>query len=128
MGGKLLVLCAEGNCSLEVPDVYLYTEIICMNACKSACTLLFAGKPVKYKDTSYNISLSDIIQFTTGMPVTPPIGFIPQPSISFTSESQYPLANTCGNMLKLPMKHKTLEEFGYHMCYGITNCAGFGKP
>ena len=75
----------------------------------------------------HSISLVDIFVFTTGMPYEPPLGFSPQPSVSFTSTSAYPIANTCGNIIRLPTKHTSLDEFGWHVCFGILNSAGFGK-
>ena len=79
-----------------------------------------------FKSTALHFSLSEILQFTTGMPYEPPIGFIRKPSVAFTS-SVFPVANTCGNILHLQTMHTSLDDFGWHIVFGIKNSAGFGK-
>ena len=65
--------------------------------------------------------------FTTGMPFEPPLGFSHPPAISFDLVSDYPKSNICVNTLYLPLSHSTMEDFTYHMCYGINNAAGYGN-
>ena len=50
---------------------------------------------VQVKDTTFNLSLKDIVMFTTGMPHKPPLGSMPAPSLSFIRSSTFPIANTC---------------------------------
>ena len=88
---------------------------------------MLASGAVVINSTTFNFSLGEILQFTTGMPYEPPLGFIPQPSVAFTSSSPFPIANTCGNIIHLPTMHTSLDQFGWHICFGIQNSAGFGK-
>ena len=86
-----------------------------------------ANGSVSVKSTAFNFTLKEILLFTTGMPHEPPVGFTPRPSVGFNLVSMYPTANTCGNVLYLPLLHTAVEEFSWHMCFGIQNSAGFGK-
>ena len=81
---------------------------------------------IQVKSSSFKFSLQHIVMFTTGMPYEPPLGFIPQPSVSFTTSSAFPTANTCANVIHLPTKHTSLDQFVWHTCFGILNSAGFG--
>ncbi len=74
----------------------------------------------------FAFTLEDIILFVTGMPYAPPMGFTPRPSVQFTIVSKFPTANTCANVLYLPLLHTTLEELSWHVCFGIQNSGGFG--
>ncbi len=74
----------------------------------------------------FNISFSDIMEFSTGAPSKPPIGFLPQPSIKFVG-SRFPKSNTCSNILYLPSAVGTKEDFFYSMSFGILNTCGFGQ-
>ena len=47
------------------------------------------------------------LQFITGIPDEPPIGFIPQPSVA----SSFSIANACGNIIHLPTIHTSLDQF-----------------
>ena len=62
--------------------------------------------------TTLKFSLGEILQFTTGMPFKPPLGFMPQPSVGFTSSSIFPIANTCANVIHLPTMHTSVDQFG----------------
>jgi len=61
--------------------------------------------------------LSDLLIFVTGLETVPPLGFDPQPSLTFahiddvTNISQsFPFANTCSNSLRIPVL-PTYAEF-----------------
>lgn len=84
---------------------------------------------VEVKGDTFNLTLEDILHFCTGMPEEPPLGFRPKPAMKFTmaEASKFPEANTCVNILYLPLAHTTYDEFAWHMCYGICNSPGFGK-
>ncbi|XP_063794594.1 uncharacterized protein LOC134949797 [Pseudophryne corroboree] len=72
--------------------------------------------------------LQDILLFVTGVNHIPPIGLDPQPSIEFIDgSSNYPEANTCGNVLRLPFS-KGYKEFKENLEFGILNSPGFGRP
>ena len=73
----------------------------------------------------FNITLEDILIFTTGVPTEPPLGFTPGLNIRFV-DGIYPCANTCINSLLLPLRHSSVEEFTCNMAFGILNSAGFG--
>jgi hypothetical protein len=79
----------------------------------------------------FHLTLEDILVFATGVSAIPPIGFIPHPSIVFheAKNSLSPMANTCTNTLKLPLKicNTSYEVFKYNFVYGIANTAGFGQ-
>lgn len=93
------------------------------------CLYCTDGKnSVTFKGETFCLSLNDIVQFATGMPHAPPLGFFPEPSLTFSLGSNYPIANTCGNVLVLPTTLNDLEEFGCKMCFGMKNSAGFGNP
>lgn len=78
------------------------------------------------KGESFQLSLSDIMVFITGLPTEPPLGFSHKPSIKFCSSS-FPRANTCINVLYLPLNVTSDEDFTYSMCFSILNSAGFGQ-
>ncbi|KAJ1170684.1 hypothetical protein NDU88_002557 [Pleurodeles waltl] len=77
--------------------------------------------------------IKDILCFVTGANTVPPLGFNPQPSIEFlhvcsgqVQLSMFPEANTCGNVLRLPLS-MSYEEFKTNMDFGILNSPGFGR-
>ncbi|RVE63364.1 hypothetical protein OJAV_G00135520 [Oryzias javanicus] len=47
------------------------------------------------------VSLEELLMFATGLAALPPAGMTPTPQIQFTSESPFPVANTCANIMKL---------------------------
>ncbi|KAG9272315.1 G2/M phase-specific E3 ubiquitin-protein ligase-like [Astyanax mexicanus] len=72
------------------------------------------------------VTLEEILVFTTGCDSIPPLGFSPLPSLEFDEVSAYPTANTCDNILRVPIK-STYNDFKLAMDFGIQNAAGFGK-
>ncbi len=75
----------------------------------------------------YSIALEDILSFATGASSIPPMGFIPNPQLNFHHESPYPMANTCANIISLPIFGHTYDSFVNAFCFGITNAIGFGQ-
>jgi len=67
------------------------------------------------------------LYFTTGALKIPPVGFHPRPQIEFNPRSQHPGSNACGNVLYLPTRYPTYEDFRNKMCEGIINGIGYGK-
>lgn len=63
--------------------------------------------------------------FGTGLKEVP-AGAI-QPQLVFQKTSRFPLANVCGNTIKIPIL-QSYEEFQEAMDYGIQNAPGFGLP
>ena len=78
------------------------------------------------KGEKFQVSLSDVMIFTMGVPSEPPLGFSHKPCIKFC-DGQFPRANTCINSLFLPTSLKTSEDFTYSMCFAILNVGGYGK-
>ena len=66
-----------------------------------------------------HITFERILEFATGASKEPPIGFQPQPSISFQQSSRFPRANTCINTLYLPLEDMSLSTF--HLPHGLWN-------
>ena len=91
------------------------------------CVFMTTGAKGKLKllDEVFNITLEDILVFTTGVPTEPPLGFTPGLNVRFV-EGIYPRANTCINALYLPLDHSSVEQFTYNMVFGLLNSAGFG--
>ena len=75
---------------------------------------------------TFRIKFEDILAFSTGAPVEPPLGFQPSPVLSFQSDSPFPRANTCSNTLYIALQSMGDDVFMYFMCYGILGSAGFG--
>lgn len=88
--------------------------------------LIGADGVVTVKGDSFQLSLSDVMVFTTGVPTEPPLGFSYKPKIKF-SEGPFPHANTCINALYLPLNHYTEDDFTHSMCFAIFNSAGYGQ-
>uniref|UniRef100_A0A1X7U5G7 HECT domain-containing protein n=1 Tax=Amphimedon queenslandica TaxID=400682 RepID=A0A1X7U5G7_AMPQE len=84
---------------------------------------------VKTESSEHNITLGDVLAFTTGASSIPPVGFTNRPSIQFhsVSISKFAKANTCGNVLRLSMLTNSYEEFRDVFCFSIASSIGFGK-
>ena len=78
-------------------------------------------------EQSFTIKLEDVLAFSTGAFCEPPLGFHPQPLIRFHDDCPFPKANTCANVLSIPLIHKEANDFVYNMCFGILASAGFGR-
>lgn len=63
--------------------------------------------------------------FATGLTSLPPSGLEPLPRIEFLDDSPFPMANTCSNVLKLPLLD-SYSVFKSQMDFGIQNSPGFG--
>ena len=77
-----------------------------------------------------SITLSYILFFVTGCKVVPPrkisasIEFLHEPET--WGHSRFPTAKVCSNTLRLPVVHKTNENFKADMSFAIPNGRGFG--
>ncbi|CAL8270611.1 unnamed protein product [Arctogadus glacialis] len=70
------------------------------------------------------VSVEDVLMFSTGLRSLPPAGLDPLPQLEFLDNSPFPMANTCGNVLKLPL----LDSYGVfktQMDFGMQNSPGF---
>lgn len=75
-----------------------------------------------------DVSLEDLLIFTTGCSTVPPLGFKSTPSIEFLhgTDKIFPEASTCGLVLKLPVKQLDYLDFKNSMTFGIKNGQVFG--
>ncbi|XP_023820376.1 G2/M phase-specific E3 ubiquitin-protein ligase isoform X1 [Oryzias latipes] len=71
------------------------------------------------------ITLEDIFMFATRVSGIPPAGLEPLPKLQFLESSKFPMANTCANILKLPLL-ENYNTFKENMTFGIRNSPGFG--
>ena len=77
-----------------------------------------------------DITLSDILFFTTGCKVLPQralpvtVEFLHEPGTE--GLSRFPTANTCSNILRLPVIHGDYESFKADVTFGFLNARGFG--
>ena len=77
------------------------------------------------KGDSFQLTLSDVMVFSTGVPAKLPLGFSHRPSTKFC-EGLLSCANTCINALDLPHTSRTEDDFMHCKCNGILNSAGYG--
>lgn len=71
------------------------------------------------------VSIEDVLMFATGLTSLPPSGLEPLPQIEFQDDSPFPMANTCSNLLRLPLLD-SYSLFKSQMDFGIQNSPGFG--
>ena len=76
------------------------------------------------------ITLNQILEFVTGAYDVPAIGFSPHPTIEFLHDedsTRKMSANTCANVLKLPVKGLCDEvKFAEEFTFCMLNSPGFG--
>ena len=80
------------------------------------------------------ITLSDVLFFTSWCKQLPPLQlgweFISLEFLHYADTdgnlSPYPMANTCGPVLSLPVIHKSYHSFKDAMTFAIKNSKGFG--
>ncbi|XP_049437671.1 G2/M phase-specific E3 ubiquitin-protein ligase-like isoform X2 [Epinephelus fuscoguttatus] len=74
-----------------------------------------------------SVTLEEVLMFASGVPCVPPAGMSPLPRLQFlcSTTSTFPMANTCANILKLPLLD-TYSAFKANMDFGIKNSPGFG--
>uniref|UniRef100_A0A669EJC0 HECT domain-containing protein n=1 Tax=Oreochromis niloticus TaxID=8128 RepID=A0A669EJC0_ORENI len=73
-----------------------------------------------------DVSLEDILVFCTGCDSIPALGFSPKPSLEFVTNCRFPVANTCENILRIPV-HAVYTTFKSDMDFAIRNSPGFGR-
>ena len=79
-----------------------------------------------------SLTFNDILFFSTACKVLPArkiyptIQFLHHPE-ACGEKSRFPKANTCSNILYLPVVHSTYEAFVADMTFGIQNGRGFGN-
>ncbi|XP_034068649.1 uncharacterized protein LOC117544014 isoform X2 [Gymnodraco acuticeps] len=79
------------------------------------------------EENDSSVTLEEVLMFATGVPCVPPAGMSPLPRLQFlcSTTSTFPMANTCANILKLPLLD-TYGAFKANMNFGINNSPGFG--
>uniref|UniRef100_A0AAZ1XAV6 HECT domain-containing protein n=1 Tax=Oreochromis aureus TaxID=47969 RepID=A0AAZ1XAV6_OREAU len=73
-----------------------------------------------------DVSLEDILVFCTGCDSIPALGFSLKPSLEFVTNCRFPVANTCENILRIPV-HAVYTTFKSDMDFAIRNSPGFGR-
>ena len=73
-----------------------------------------------------DITLSDILFFTTGCKVLPQRALPATVEFLHEGQSRIPTANTCSNILRLPVMHSDYESFKAFVTFGFLNARGFG--
>ncbi|TKS65833.1 G2/M phase-specific E3 ubiquitin-protein ligase [Collichthys lucidus] len=126
---KCLFLKAEK--SLTAADVENLFRIIHSergsNAFQEECrTLAFWQDYLQDAECENGVSLQDILVFLTGCDSVPALGFSPKPSLEFITHSRFPQANTCANILRIPV-HAEYTAFKCDMTFAIRNSPGFGR-
>ncbi|XP_073340316.1 G2/M phase-specific E3 ubiquitin-protein ligase-like [Pagrus major] len=97
------------------------------NAFQEECrTLAFWQDYLQDAEFENDVSLGDILVFFTGCDSVPALGFSPKPSLEFITHSRFPLANTCENILRIPV-NAVYTAFKSDMDFAIRNSPGFGR-
>ena len=86
------------------------------------CTLL-----EKCEDGAAPFTCGDILIFVTGASAIPPLGLIPTPTITFTSEERLLTASTCSNELRIPYSLQEYAKFEEIFDLSIRGGQGFGN-
>ncbi|XP_065103755.1 G2/M phase-specific E3 ubiquitin-protein ligase-like [Paramisgurnus dabryanus] len=89
-------------------------------------TLAFWQDYLQDAEFENDVSLEDVLVFCTGCDSIPALGFSPKPSLEFITNSRFPVANTCENILRIPV-HAVYTTFKSDMDFGIRNSPGFGR-
>ncbi|XP_053350038.1 G2/M phase-specific E3 ubiquitin-protein ligase-like [Clarias gariepinus] len=66
-------------------------------------TLAFWQDYLQDAEFEKDVSLEEILVFFTGCDRIPALGFSPKPSLEFITYSRFPVANTCENILRIPI-------------------------
>ncbi|KAI9538041.1 hypothetical protein NQZ68_019382, partial [Dissostichus eleginoides] len=79
------------------------------------------------EENDSSVTLEEVLMSATGVPCVPPAGMSPLPRLQFlcSTMSTFPMANTCANILKLPLLD-TYGAFKANMSFDINNSPGFG--
>ena len=69
--------------------------------------------------------MGEVLRFFSGTDREPPIGFEKRPTIRFLT-AKLPTSNTCDVVLRLPVIHKTYNDFKDAMILALKGHDGFG--
>ena len=81
--------------------------------------------PLIISGASCDITLEQILSFSTGAVVVPPAGF-QGCALSFSSSNPYPTSSTCTMELTLPLKYDLFDEFKEACRIAFSCHGGFG--
>ena len=73
-----------------------------------------------------DVTLEDILIFTTGASAIPPLGFDPSPKICFVEWECLPFASACANILNFPRTLVRYNHFKEKMSFALCGSHGFG--
>ncbi|KAF7645064.1 hypothetical protein LDENG_00210960 [Lucifuga dentata] len=73
-----------------------------------------------------DVPLEEILVFFSGCDSIPALSFSPKPSLEFIAHSRFLLANTCENILLIPV-HADYATFRSDVNFAIRNSPGFGR-
>ena len=74
------------------------------------------------------VTLADVLVFFTGADREPPLGFSPQPTLTFLDDNNHdilPTSSTCSLELRLPVHH-SYSSFKDAMISAVKGHGGFG--
>ncbi|XP_051814885.1 G2/M phase-specific E3 ubiquitin-protein ligase-like isoform X2 [Acanthochromis polyacanthus] len=128
---QMKCLFVSGEKALTATDIESLFQIIHSergsNAFQEECrTMTFWQDYLQDAEFEEGVSLEDILVFFTGCDSIPALGFSPKPSLEFINHSRFPVANTCDNILRIPL-HASYTAFKHDMDFAIRNSPGFGR-
>ncbi|KAL3967315.1 M-phase phosphoprotein 8 [Sarotherodon galilaeus] len=128
---QMKCLFVKAGMALRVTDMENLFQIIHSergsNAFQDECrTLAFWQDYLQEAEFESDVSLEDILVFCTGCDSIPALGFSPKPSLEFVTNCRFPVANTCENILRIPV-HAVYTTFKSDMDFAIRNSPGFGR-
>uniref|UniRef100_A0A3P8S6T4 HECT domain-containing protein n=1 Tax=Amphiprion percula TaxID=161767 RepID=A0A3P8S6T4_AMPPE len=116
---QMKCLFVNGEKALTATDMESLFQIIHSkrgsNAFQEECRTLTFWQD--YLQDTECVSLEDILVFFTGCDNIPALGFSPKPSLEFINHSRFPVANTCDNILRIPL-HASYTAFKHDMDFG----------
>jgi hypothetical protein len=108
-------ICIQVYVSELGPTLALKSDVLTVLYTSSFCLI----------DWESAITLADVLIFATGASQPPPLGFDSTPALEFTA-GKFPMANTCGVTLYIPLLYGEYEEFKDTMEFAIQNSPSFG--
>jgi hypothetical protein len=73
-----------------------------------------------------DVTLEDILIFTTGASAIPPLGFEPNPTINFVEWECLPFASSCENIIHFPKTLINYNRYKERMSFALCGSHGFG--
>ena len=94
----------------------------------SVCIILYTLFFLLITEGTVDLTMKEVLFFTTGIRSVPPAGFETKPYVTFQhgSDCRFPQAYTCSCCLMLPVIHRSFASFVSDFVYEIKNTHGFG--